>query len=71
MNWAFWRTVDSNRNAGTPVPLTGHTLAVMLTGAVLGWRRAFLAQALYLAEGAMGLPVFAIRNARAMVASGL
>jgi len=43
----------------TPVPLTGQTFAVMLTGAVLGWRRAFLAQALYLAEGAMGLPVFA------------
>lgn len=43
----------------TPVPLTGQTFAVMLTGAVLGWRRAFLAQALYLLEGALGLPVFA------------
>jgi biotin transport system substrate-specific component len=43
----------------TPVPLTGQTFAVMLTGAVLGWRRAFLAQVLYLAEGAAGLPVFA------------
>jgi biotin transport system substrate-specific component len=43
----------------TPVPLTGQTFAVMLTGAVLGWRRAFLAQALYLLEGTLGLPVFA------------
>lgn len=43
----------------TPVPITGQTFAVLLTGAVLGWRRAFLAQALYLLEGAMGLPVFA------------
>lgn len=43
----------------TPVPLTGQTFAVLLCGAVLGARRAFLAQALYLAEGAAGLPVFA------------
>ena len=43
----------------SPVPLTGQTFAVLLSGAVLGARRAFLAQALYLAEGAMGLPVFA------------
>jgi len=43
----------------TPVPITGQTFAVLLTGAVLGGRRAFLAQALYLAEGAGGLPVFA------------
>lgn len=43
----------------SPVPVTGQTFAVLLTGAVLGARRAFLAQALYLAEGAMGLPFFA------------
>jgi len=43
----------------TPVPVTGQTFAVLLTGLVLGPRRAFLAQALYLAEGACGLPVFA------------
>jgi len=41
------------------VPITGQTFAVLLSGAVLGARRAFLAQALYLAEGASGLPVFA------------
>jgi len=43
----------------SPVPITGQTFAVLLSGAVLGPRRAFLAQALYLLEGAMGLPVFA------------
>jgi biotin transport system substrate-specific component len=43
----------------SPVPLTGQTFAVLLSGAVLGARRAFIAQALYLIEGAMGLPVFA------------
>jgi biotin transport system substrate-specific component len=43
----------------SPVPLTGQTFAVLLSGAVLGARRAALAQALYLIEGAMGLPVFA------------
>lgn len=41
------------------VPITGQTFAVLLSGAVLGARRAFLAQALYLAEGAAGFPVFA------------
>ncbi|HLW77988.1 MAG TPA: biotin transporter BioY [Terriglobia bacterium] len=43
----------------TPVPLTGQTFAVLLAGAVLGSRRGFLSQAVYLAEGAAGLPVFA------------
>jgi len=44
---------------GSPVPITGQTFAVLLSGMLLGPRRAFLAQALYLAEGAAGLPVFA------------
>jgi biotin transport system substrate-specific component len=43
----------------SPVPLTGQTFAVLLSGAALGARRAFLAQLLYLLEGASGLPVFA------------
>jgi biotin transport system substrate-specific component len=43
----------------SPVPITGQTFAVLLSGAVLGWRRAFLSQVAYLAEGAAGLPVFA------------
>lgn len=47
----------------TPVPITGQTFAVVLSGAVLGARRAALAQILYLAEGALGLPVFAAGGA--------
>ena len=43
----------------TPVPLTGQTLGVLVTGALLGSRRGTLALALYLVEGAVGLPVFA------------
>ena len=43
----------------TPVPITGQTFAVLLSGTVLGARRAFLAQCLYLLEGALGLPFFA------------
>jgi biotin transport system substrate-specific component len=43
----------------TPVPLTGQTFAVLLSGAVLGARRGFIAQALYLLQGLAGLPVFA------------
>lgn len=43
----------------TPVPVTGQTFAVLLAGAVLGARRGFLSQALYLGLGAAGLPVFA------------
>lgn len=42
----------------TPVPITGQTFVVLLSGVVLGARRAFLAMALYLAEGAAGLPFF-------------
>src|SRR4029077_5468734 len=43
----------------TPVPITGQTFAVLLSGTVLGARRAFLGQCLYLIEGACGLPFFA------------
>jgi len=43
----------------SPVPMTGQTFAVLLSGALLGPRRAFLAQALSLLEGAAGLPFFA------------
>ncbi len=42
----------------TPVPITGQTLAVLLVGAVLGARRGAASLALYVAEGALGLPVF-------------
>ena len=43
---------------GTPVPLTVQNLGVLLVGLALGSRRGFAALALYLAEGAMGMPVF-------------
>jgi biotin transport system substrate-specific component len=43
----------------SPVPITGQTFAVLLTGALLGSRRGTLAVLLYLLEGSLGLPVFA------------
>lgn len=43
---------------GTPVPLTVQNFAVLLVGLALGSRRGFVALALYLIEGAAGLPVF-------------
>lgn len=43
----------------TPVPITGQTFAVLLTGALLGSRLGALALLFYLLEGASGLPVFA------------
>jgi len=43
----------------SPVPITSQTLAVLLTGALLGSRRGALAVLLYLLEGSLGLPVFA------------
>jgi len=42
----------------TPVPVTLQTLAVLLTGAVLGRSRGTLAMLAYLAEGALGLHFF-------------
>lgn len=42
----------------TPVPLSGGTLGVLYTGALLGSRRGAVAVVLYLLEGSMGLPVF-------------
>lgn len=42
----------------TPVPLTLQNFGVLLVGLALGSRRGFLALALYLLEGAVGMPVF-------------
>ena len=42
----------------TPVPLTLQNFAVLVVGLTLGSRRGFAALALYLGEGAIGLPVF-------------
>ena len=42
-----------------PVPMTLQTFAVFLIGLTYGWRLGAVTIALYLAEGAFGLPVFA------------
>src|SRR5437762_4917005 len=42
----------------TPVPLTLENFGVLLVGLTLGSRRGFAALALYLVEGAVGMPVF-------------
>ena len=42
----------------TPVPLTLQNFGVLAVGLLLGSRRGFAALALYLVEGAFGLPVF-------------
>jgi biotin transport system substrate-specific component len=42
-----------------PVPFTLQTMLVLLSGAFLGSRNGFYSQLLYLAGGAIGLPIFA------------
>lgn len=41
-----------------PIPITGQTFAVLLTGALLGSRLGALAMVAYLVEGSSGLPFF-------------
>lgn len=41
-----------------PVPITGQTFAVLLSGAALGSRKGAMSQALYIGYGVMGAPVF-------------
>ncbi|NMO22827.1 biotin transporter BioY [Pyxidicoccus fallax] len=43
---------------GSPVPITGQTLAVMLTAAALGPMRGMLGQVAYVLMGAVGLPFY-------------
>lgn len=43
----------------SPVPVTGQTFAVLLVGAALGARLGAATLAAYVAEGTLGLPVFA------------
>jgi len=43
----------------TPVPLTLGNFGVLVVGVLLGSKRGFAALALYVAQGAAGLPVFA------------
>src|SRR2546422_497705 len=45
-----------------PVPITGQTFAVLLTGALLGSRLGAMAMFVYLIEGASGLPFFRYTN---------
>jgi biotin transport system substrate-specific component len=47
----------------SPVPITLQTLAVILTGAILGSRLGTLGVLAYLLEGSMGIPVFAQAHA--------
>lgn len=42
-----------------PVPMTMQTLVILVIGMACGWRLGGLTLLLYLAEGAVGLPVFA------------
>ena len=44
---------------GSPVPITGQTFAVLLSGAALGAHRGAAAMSLYLLLGLVGLPVYA------------
>ena len=44
---------------GYPVPMTGQTFAVLMVAALLGPQRGTLCVLTYLAEGLLGLPVFA------------
>ncbi|RKH54578.1 biotin transporter BioY [Corallococcus llansteffanensis] len=44
---------------GSPVPITGQTLAVVLTAAALGPGRGMAGQLVYLLLGAVGLPFYA------------
>jgi biotin transport system substrate-specific component len=44
---------------GGPVPITGQTFGLLMVAALLGSRRAVLCVLTYLAEGLLGLPVFA------------
>ncbi len=45
------------------VPVSGQTLAALLVGATLGFRRGVSATSLYLLLGCIGLPVFALNSA--------
>ena len=42
-----------------PVPMTMQTFIVFIIGMSYGWKLAFSTLVVYLAEGALGLPVFA------------
>lgn len=53
-------TAAAKISVGWPVPMTMQTFALMVIGATFGPRLAVAAVATYLAQGAMGLPVFVL-----------
>ncbi len=53
-----------------PVPFTGQTFGALVVGGALGFRRGAAATLLYLAFGAVGLPVFAQGTAGVAVLGG-
>lgn len=55
---------------GSPVPITGQTLAVVLTAAALGPVRGLAGQALYLLLGAVGLPFYSEASGGLEVVAG-
>lgn len=55
---------------GSPVPVTGQTLAVMLVGTTMGMRRGTAAMGLYLLVGLVGLPVYSDGTAGLQVLLG-
>lgn len=53
-----------------PVPITGQSLGVLVVGAAFGSRRAIVTTLLYLAIGALGMPVFAEASSGLAVLTG-
>ncbi len=45
--------------AGSPVPVTGQSFAVLTVGAALGWQRGAASLALYMVAGMAGVPWYA------------
>lgn len=56
--------------AGSPVPVTGQTLAVVVTAAALGPFRGLSAQTLYVLLGVVGLPVYSDASGGLHVVTG-
>jgi biotin transport system substrate-specific component len=54
-----WNYPVIETRAGDPVPITGQTFAVLVTGALLGSRLGTAAVLAYLTAGVLGAPVFA------------
>ena len=52
----------------SPVPITGQTFTVLMIGALFGPRRGCLSVIVYITQGLMGLPVFALGVGPAVLA---